>query len=159
VGGTISTNFIDPVTTLGSATGDLRGGVGVTVKSVSPPMAAGTVVFTNHHQWVTETGDTLFFNDADATAFPTPPPPTGVPGLYAVSYMNGITLSGGTGRFAGATGSLTAFGAVDQTHGQIVLRYQGQICFQPNPGRAQGPQAFFPGIRGKRPVARIAAVR
>ncbi len=35
VGGTISTNFLNPTTTFGSATGDLSGGVGVTVLSLT----------------------------------------------------------------------------------------------------------------------------
>ena len=85
----------------------------------------------NHHHWVTESGDTVFFADADATAFP-----TSVQGLLAVSYTNGINVTGGTGRFAGATGQLaTVFGAVNLGQGQIVLRYQGQVCFasQDNP--------------------------
>ena len=124
------TNFLDQTTTLGTATGDLRGGLGVNVLSVTPG-ANGSVVFHNHHHWVTEAGDTIFFADADATAFP-----SGVSGLFAASYANGINITGGTGRFAGATGKLaTVFGAVNLGQGQIVLRYQGQVCIasQDNP--------------------------
>lgn len=67
-----------------------------------------------------------FFNDADAIAYP-----TGNPGLYAASYTNGVTLTGGTGRFAGATGKIASFGAVDLNKQQVVLRYEGQICLPP----------------------------
>lgn len=125
VGGAVLTNFLDQTTTLGTATGDLKGGLGVTVLNVSPG-PGGTVVFHNHHHWVTETGDTILFNDADATAFT-----TGIPGLYAVSYTNGVTITGGTGRFAGATGKIAWFGAVDLNKQQVILRYEGQICFHP----------------------------
>jgi hypothetical protein len=125
VGGAVLTNFLDPTTTLGTATGDLKGGLGVTVLNVSPG-PGGTVVFHNHHHWVTETGDTIFFNDADAVAYP-----TGISGLYAASYTSGITLAGGTGRFAGATGKIASFGAVDLNRQQVILRYEGQICFPP----------------------------
>jgi len=129
VGGTVLTNFVDQSDTLGTATGDLKGGLGVSVLSVTP-QANGSVVFHNHHHWVTESGDTIFFADADATAFPTP-----VQGLFAASYINGVTITGGTGRFATASGKLAVFGAVNLSQGQIVLRYQGQVCFQPDDGR------------------------
>jgi hypothetical protein len=125
VGGAILTNFLDQTTTLGTATGDLKGGLGVTVLSLTPG-PGGTVLFHNHHHWVTEAGDTIFFNDADAIAYP-----TGIPGLYAASYTNGVTLTGGTGRFAGATGKIASFGAVDLNKLQVILRYEGQICFPP----------------------------
>ena len=122
VGGAILTNFLDQTTTLGTATGDLRGGLGVNVLSVAPG-ANGSTVFHNHHHWVTESGDAIFFADADATAFP-----SGVPGLFAASYINGINITGGTGRFAGTTGKLAVFGAVNLVQGEIVFRYQGQVC-------------------------------
>jgi len=125
VGGAILTNFVDQTTTLGTATGDLKGGLGVNVLSVTP-QTGGSVVFHVHHHWVTEAGDTISLADADATAFPTP-----IQGLYAVDYLEGIRITDGTGRFHGATGTLHAVGAVNLGQGQIVLRYQGQVCFQP----------------------------
>jgi hypothetical protein len=125
VGGAILTNFLDQTTTLGTATGDLKGGLGVTVLSVSQG-SGGSVIFHNRHNWVTEAGDTLLFDDADATAFP-----TSIPGLYAVSYTNGVKLVGGTGRFAGASGKIASFGAVDLNRQQVILRYEGQVCIPP----------------------------
>jgi hypothetical protein len=125
VGGAILTNFIDQTTTLGTATGDLAGGLGVDVLGVTSG-ANGSTVFHNHHHWVTVPGDTIFLADADATAYPTP-----VQGLYGASYNNGVQITGGTGRFANAIGTLTVFGAVNLGQGQIVLRYAGQVCFQP----------------------------
>jgi hypothetical protein len=122
VGGAILTNFLDQATTLGAATGDLKGGLGVSVLGVSQG-PNGILIFNNQHHWVTEAGDTLLLNNASATAWP-----TGVPGFYAVRYVDGVTISGGTGRFAGASGKLAIFGGVDLTTQQVILRYAGQVC-------------------------------
>lgn len=129
VGGAMSTNFLTPIneipgTTMGTATGDLHGGVGVTVTGVTPSSTG--LVFHNQHQWVTEAGDTIQLAQADATAFPTP-----VGGLFAVSYLDGVQIAGGTGRFEHATGTLRIFGAANLATSQIVLRYQGTICAPP----------------------------
>jgi hypothetical protein len=124
VTGGIVTNFIDPSDTLGTATGDFKGGLGVHVNSVTSG-PNGTTILHNHHHWVTESGDTILFADAEATLFPTP-----IPGLYAGSYIKGIKIIGGTGRFENATGNLTnTYGAVDLPKGQVVLRYEGHVCF------------------------------
>lgn len=125
VGGAVLTNFIDQATTLGTATGDLRGGLSVSVLSTAAG-ANGSTVFHNRHRWVTEGGDTILFADADATAYPTP-----IAGLYAASYNNGVQITGGTGRFAGASGTLSVFGSVNLSQGQVILRYAGQVCFPP----------------------------
>jgi len=70
------------------------------------------------------------FDDADATLFPTP-----VSGLFAASYLKGVVIIGGTGRFANATGNLTStYGAVDLPKGQLILRYEGHVCFSGNAG-------------------------
>ena len=116
VGGAVLTNFLSTpalgANSLGTATGELRGGLGVTILTVTPPNPGP--------------GDTIFLDPADLTAFPTT-----INGLFAASYINGVTITGGTGRFAGAHGTLTVFGAVDlsQDFGHIILRYQGNICF------------------------------
>jgi hypothetical protein len=120
--GTVNgTSFVNE--TLGTATGDLKGGLGVYVLSLQQG-PNGTTIFHNHHHWVTDAGDTIFLADAYATAYP-----TSVPGLFAAIYPNGVNIMGGTERFAGATGNIASWGAVDQNTGQIVLRYQGTICF------------------------------
>jgi hypothetical protein len=128
VGGSISTNFLDQSSTLGVATGSLAGALGVDINSVSPGTSPGSVVFHNHHRWVTSTGDTILFADADATAYPV----QDVPGLYAVAYKAGVTITGGTGKFEGATGTLQMFGGVNNNAGQIVLRYTGRVCYVSN---------------------------
>jgi len=123
VGGTISTNFTSATTTFGSATGDLAGGVGVSVLNITQN-SNGTLTFRNQRSWVTTTGDTITTNPATATGFPTE-----IPGLYAASYINGVVVTGGTGRFANASGKIYSWGAVNLTANEIVLRYEGTVCF------------------------------
>ena len=131
VGGGVLTNFLDPsqclpttgssvnLCTDGTATGDLRGAIGVQVAGISGN------VFHNQHHWVTESGDTIFLNPADLTLFQTSDPNRAVG-----DYLKGIKITGGTGAFAGATGELTSvFGAGDLSLGQITLRYAGTVCF------------------------------
>ena len=81
-------------------------------------------VLTNHHHWVTESGDTITFEDADLTLL------ANVNGQYLGNYRSGITITGGTGGFEGANGNLNSvFGAIDFNKGQLTLRYEGTVCF------------------------------
>ena len=123
VGGAIVTNLggfgvIDGrPTTLGVATGDLKGALGVEIVSASPDFTSITV----QHHWVTDDGETLNFDQATlhgAYVSPT---------LLAVSDYK-VHLSGGTGRFANATGNLSSIGEVDFATGHTVLRYSGTVC-------------------------------
>jgi hypothetical protein len=123
VGGGVITNIgvITADRTLGVATGDLKGAVGVQIVGESPGMN-GTTVFSVHHFWVTDAGDTIFVAPAQLTAFPV------TPGLFAVVTYP-ISISGGTGKFKGATGKINAIGEADFNAGEIGLRYGGRICF------------------------------
>lgn len=121
VGGSVSTNFVNATNTSGTATGDLAGSIGVSVLSIAQG-ANGAVVFHNQHTWVTSSGDTIYVNAADATAYPSP-----IPGLFAASYLNDVVISGGTGKFAKATGKLSSWGAVNLGNNEITLRYEGTV--------------------------------
>lgn len=122
VGGGVLTNLIDPTDTLGTATGDLAGGLGITILT-TPTRGGPAGDYTVHHRWVTTTGDTLQFADADLTLYA-----TGVTGVFLGRYNSGVQLTGGTGKYAGATGTLdTAFGAVDFNQGLLTLRYAGTV--------------------------------
>jgi hypothetical protein len=122
VGGSIMTNFgaIDQNTTMGTATGDLRGAVSGTLLG-APQRESNTLIFHVQHHWVTESGDTLTFDPATATTVPLSQT------LFAVVTYP-LHLTGGTGRFAGATGDMNAIGEIDLSAG-TVFRYTGQVCF------------------------------
>ena len=66
-------------------------------------------------------GDTITVADTDFTTYPTSA------GIAAATEP--MTITGGTGRFDGATGSVTFFGAID-SNGDVILRYTGTICFK-----------------------------
>jgi hypothetical protein len=120
-GGMLMTNLgaIDASTTMGPVTGDLKGAVSASV--LGTEVIGNNLVFHIQHHWVTESGDTLSFDQATATTTPV------APGLYAIITYP-VHLSGGTDRFAQVTGDLTSIGEVDLNSGQIVLRYSGQLC-------------------------------
>jgi hypothetical protein len=141
VSGGIVTNFLTEsgtvngqhfvFATLGTATGDLRGGLGVYIFSITPGQN-NSVVAKVHHHWVTEAGDTISAQDATANGFQV----GSFSGVYAVaddSYT--VNIMGGTGRFAGATGKLSFIGVLDTSQPdpnqwRVVLRYHGTICFK-----------------------------
>jgi hypothetical protein len=61
VSGAFATNFIKQDQTAGTATGDLKGALGVNVLSITGEFGNGKPVTGKpQHFWVTETGDTIF---------------------------------------------------------------------------------------------------
>ena len=123
VGGSIITNVggVDANTTLGPATGDLRGAVAATLLTPPQPGPGGTVLFNVQHHWVTESGDNIYFDKAVATTLPVSQT------RFAINNSP-AHLDGGTGTFAGATGDLTKIGEADLQAG-TAGRYSGQVCF------------------------------
>ena len=125
VGGAFLTNLsvVDSNTTLGVATGDLKGAVAATILNIST-QSDNTVVFTVQHHFVTDSGDTITVDVAHAVASPV------APGLLAIiSYP--IKIIGGTGRFSGAHGQINNIGEVDLNTGHAVFRYTGEVCLAP----------------------------
>jgi hypothetical protein len=52
-----------------------------------------------------------------------------------VDYLDGVDITGGTGRFDGVKGHISSgFGGADFNLGQITSRYAGTICFHPVSG-------------------------
>jgi len=124
VGGAILTNLggfgvIDGApTTLGVATGDLKGALGIQIVSAASDFTSITV----QHHWVTDAGETLNFDQAT------------LHGAYVSQTLLGVTeykiqLRGGTGRFSNATGDLSSIGEVDFSTGHTILRYSGMVGY------------------------------
>jgi hypothetical protein len=123
VGGALMTNIgaIAGVTNLGPVSGDLAGSVAATILGQN---SNGT--FNIQHYWVTTAGETITLK----VAVLTPTYPTSNPGIVAVPWGNyRSNISGGTGKYANATGYLDYFGMADFTQNTLVLRYRGQVCY------------------------------
>ena len=130
VGGVLMTNIgaiTDGGINLGPVFGDLAGSVAAKILSANPD---GT--FTVQHYWVTAAGDTILLKQA--ILIPTYPVFTAMvnnKSIVAVPWGNYISdISGGTGKFEGATGSLSYFGMADFVKNTLVLRYSGTVCFK-----------------------------
>jgi len=123
VGGALMTNIgaIAGVTNLGPVSGDLAGSVAATILGQN---SNGT--YNVQHYWVTAAGETITLK----VAVLTPTYPTSNPAIVAVPWGNYRSyISGGTGKFANATGYLDYFGMADFTQNTLVLRYRGQVCY------------------------------
>jgi len=135
VGGVLFTNVaaIENRINLGVAYGDLAGTVAAAI--IAGPEVIGfpaqgrqQVRFTAQHYWVTDKGETILFKAAVATA-----DTTSKDNVFSIVYDNYIaTITGGTGRFANATGTVKFMGAVDFNVNHLVLRYSGQVCSATN---------------------------
>jgi hypothetical protein len=90
---------------------------------LAPPQPGpnGTVLFQVQHNWVTEVGDNIYFDPAVATTIP-----LSQTRFAFTSYP--VHISGGTGKFAGATGDLINIGEADLQLG-TAIRYSGEVCF------------------------------
>ena len=95
--------------------------------------SSGNFGFTVQHYIVTDAGDFVNADEAQATAMQVQ---GASPPLFAiVTYP--VHITGGTGKFAHATGDITNIGEVrvpnfasgDLGGGTLILRYSGQICF------------------------------
>jgi hypothetical protein len=125
VSGVMMTNIrAEDQTALGIVTGDLRGAMAARILEFDPANGRATV----QHQVVTESGDTVTFA-------PTPvsfvPGVGGDPSLVHVLVPE-LVITGGTGRFAGATGKIRCHGSIDYNNangGETVFRYSGEVNF------------------------------
>jgi len=128
VGGVLMTNIgaIGGVYNLGPVFGDLQGSVAAQILGQNPDGS-----FNVQHYWVTATGDTILLKQAVLT--PTYPIP-GNSNIVAVPWGNySSAISGGTGKYTGATGTINYFGMADFTKNTLVLRYSGTVCYQLQP--------------------------
>ena len=131
LGGILFTNVaaIENRINVGVAYGDLAGTVAAAI--IAGPTMTGfpaqgrqQIQFTVQHYWVTDKGEIILFKPAAATA-----DTTSKDNVVAITYDNYVaTITGGTGRFANATGTVKFMGAVDFNESHLVLRYSGQLC-------------------------------
>jgi hypothetical protein len=125
VGGVIMTNFLTNTTTLGSATGDLKGAVNAVVISATGPQSNGMQTFVVRHTFVTESGDVIETKPSTALVLPIQPNTrVAVAGIY----YERMDIDKGTGKFLGATGSMRVIGSANFATGETVFRYTGQVC-------------------------------
>ena len=113
---------VDQSTTLGSATGDLKGAVTAAILNVSQN-PDGTVSFTVQHHLVTDAGNTISFDQATAVTMPLKQ------SLFAVLDYP-VHINGGTGKYAKATGDLNSIGEVDLSTGRSVFRHSERCAWR-----------------------------
>ena len=130
VGGAVLTNFLpEPGTITIYPSGKLVSFTGIALGTLTGDLKGGVVIYLlnsggTQGNMVTESGDTIYVDEALATTGDT------IPGsaVSAAFFPKGLEITGGTGRFAGARGNLDIlFGASDND--LFIFRYQGKICF------------------------------
>lgn len=131
IGGVIMTNFLTETTTLGFATGDLKGAVSAVVISATAPQSNGLQTFVVRHTFVTVSGDVIETKPSTALVVPVQPN-TRV--LVAGVYYEKMEIDKGSGKFQGATGSMRVIGSANFATGETVFRYTGQVCFAASGG-------------------------
>lgn len=82
--------------------------------------SGGVINLVLHHNDVSFSRDTLSTNDTGTLT------PISLPNIYRLSVN--YTISGGTGKFAGATGHLENHGEADLNTGLLTLTYSGEVC-------------------------------
>jgi len=122
VSGTIAASVVggDPVTVLGTVSGDLAGATRAIVTSQQNG-AEGTVELGLAHDFATDDRSTLKTNDKAVWT-----PIAGSPGVFHMATKYEVV--GGTGRFAGASGQMINQGIADTNTGLVTLSYSGKIC-------------------------------
>lgn len=123
VGGVLMTNIaaIDGTYNLGPVFGDLQGSVAAKI------IGATSTTYTLQHYWVTTSGDTILMRPAVLM----PTYPTSDHNIVAVPWGHySSEIAGGTGKFAGATGTINYFGLADFNKATLVLRYSGTVCYR-----------------------------
>jgi hypothetical protein len=124
VSGSISANAItNPNVSTGLALGNVTGGLaGATMATFTVSAGSGgSLNLLLHHNFVTRSRDSLNTSDT-GVLIPVP----GLANIYRMSVN--YTITGGTGKFAGATGNLQNHGEADLQNGLLTLTYSGQVC-------------------------------
>ena len=122
VSGAIAGNVIgsDPVTVLGTVTGDLQGATQAVVTK-QENQSDGSIKLTLGHVFVTDSRDSIQTSDTALWI-----PVSGKAGVFHMSTK--YTIKGGTGKFKNAEGKLENHGEADTNSGLLTLGYRGKIC-------------------------------
>lgn len=122
VAGTIDATIVggEPTNVLGTVAGSLNGATRAVVTGQSQA-DDGTIRLDLAHDFVTRERGSLRTSDSAVW--------TPIPGHDGVFHMvTDYSIEGGTGNWAGATGSLRNEGIADTVTGLVTLRYEGEIC-------------------------------
>jgi hypothetical protein len=106
------------LTEVGTFTG-AGGGTFVACITALVQMGNGSLRFELAHTYTTSSGDTFTTTDRVVAA------PTNAPAEYLIN--NQVDITGGTGRFAGASGFLRTHGTVNLQTGVVSVDYHGRI--------------------------------
>jgi hypothetical protein len=105
-------------TEVGTFTG-LGGGTFIACITALEQKGNGSLRFELTHTYTTSSGDTFTTSDRVVAA------PTNRPAEYLIN--NQVDITGGTGRFAGASGFLRTHGTVNLQTGVVSVDYHGRI--------------------------------
>jgi len=122
VAGTVDATIVggEPTNVLGTVSGGLDGATRAVVTGQSQA-DDGTIRLDLAHDFVTRDRGSLRTSDSAVW--------TPIPGHDGVFHMaTDYSIEGGTGTWAGATGSLRNEGIADTVTGLVTLRYEGEIC-------------------------------
>jgi hypothetical protein len=115
--GTIAVAFVSPTEIEGTIAGSVQGLAFATIDQITPS-GNGALHVLLRHRYAVQGGDVLT-SDVGVLA-PIDPP------LYR--FNNRLSVVGGTGVFASATGRIHGHGTVNFATGAIDLRYHGRVC-------------------------------
>ena len=117
ISGTIAAAFVSPTKVEGTIAGSVQGQAFATIDEITPS-GNGALHVLLRHRYAVQGGDVLT-SDVGVLA-PIDPP------LYR--FNNRLTVVGGTGIYADATGTIHGHGTVNLATGAIDLRYHGRVC-------------------------------
>jgi hypothetical protein len=111
----------DPLCTAGKVWGGLKGDLDVVADLVAPAHPSVPSVFRFTGQSVITADDGSLLVGTDVGAIDTAPTGDGHVGTL-------LTWTGGTGRYAGASGHIVIDGRVDFAAGRVATDYRGEVC-------------------------------
>ena len=109
-----------PNTTLGTATGDLRGAVAGSLQGNPCQVSGNTAIFKVLHHWVTDSGDSIYFDVATATTLV-----ISTTRFAIVNYP--VHITGGTGKYRRRYRRPQQYRR-SRSNGGTVFRYTGKVC-------------------------------